>query len=141
VTEALDLLRRFEASEVCAQVQRARQVYRELPFMVRLGGRAIRGTIDVLYFDRRDWHILDYKTAPVSWKEAAVNARRYYLQVGAYARTVEARTGQMPHIYLYYIHPGRLLAVQPDDWQPALDRLEDTLREALGPGAQDWGKD
>jgi ATP-dependent helicase/nuclease subunit A len=136
VTAALDLLRRFESSEVCAQVQRAGQVYRELPFMVRLGERTVHGQIDVLYFDRGAWHLLDYKTAPVSWHGAADSARRYYLQVGAYARAVEARTGQVPRTTLYYIHPGRLLLVQPEDWQPALDRLEDALQEALGPGAQ-----
>jgi ATP-dependent helicase/nuclease subunit A len=134
VTAAFDLLRRFEGSEVCAQIQRAGQVYRELPFMVRLGERTVHGQIDVLYFDRKDWHILDYKTAPVSWNGAADSAWRYYLQVGAYAKAVEARTGQVPHVALYYIHPSRLLVIRPENWQPALDRLEDTLQEALEPG-------
>ncbi|HVO70866.1 MAG TPA: 3'-5' exonuclease, partial [Aggregatilineaceae bacterium] len=137
VTAALELLRRFEDGEVCAQVQRAGQVYRKLPFMVQLGERTVHGQIDVLYFDRGTWHLLDYKTVSVSWKGAAENARRYYLQVGAYARAVQARTGQIPRTTLYYIHPGRLLVIQPEDWEPVLDRLEDTLQEALEPGAQE----
>jgi ATP-dependent exoDNAse (exonuclease V) beta subunit len=103
--------------------------------MVRLGERAVHGQIDVLYFDRGVWHVLDYKTAPVSWNGAVDSAQRYYLQVGAYARAVEARTGQVPRTCLYYLHPGRLLVVQPEDWQPALARLEEALREALEPGA------
>jgi hypothetical protein len=41
----------------------------------------------------------------------------------------------MPRTTLYYIHPGRLLEIRPEDWQPVLDRLEDTLQEALEPGA------
>jgi ATP-dependent helicase/nuclease subunit A len=131
VTLALDLLRRFGSSPVRADLDRAQQVYRELPFAYRAGPRTLYGQIDVLYFDGREWHVLDYKTAPVSWQGAEENARRYYMQVGAYAEAVAARTGQTPHTHLYYIHPGRQVYVKSDDWRAALDRLEDDLHIAL----------
>jgi hypothetical protein len=56
------------------------------------------------------------------------------LQVGVYARAVEAKTGQVPQTRLYYIHPGRLVFVKPDDWGAALARLEDDLQDALESG-------
>jgi ATP-dependent helicase/nuclease subunit A len=128
---ALDLLRRFASSPVRADLDRAGQVYRELPFAYRVGSRTLHGQIDVLYFDGREWHVLDYKTPPVSWQGAEENARRYYLQVGVYAQAVAARTGQTPHTHLYYIHPGRRVYVKADDWRAAFDRLEDDLHFAL----------
>ncbi len=131
---ALDLLHRFETSPVRADLDRASQVYRELPFAYRAGTRTLYGQIDVLYFDGRDWHVLDYKTAPVSSGGAVENARRYYLQVGVYAEAVTARTGQMPHTHLYYIHPGRRVYIKSEDWRAALDRLEDDLHIALDVG-------
>jgi hypothetical protein len=134
VTLALDSLRRFGSSPVRADLDRAQQVYRELPFTYRAGPRTLYGQIDVLYFDGREWHVLDYKTAPVSWQGAEENAKRYYLQVGAYAEAVAARTGQTPHTHLYYIHPGRRVYVKPEDWHAALDRLEDDLHLALDVG-------
>jgi len=131
VTQALDLLRRFKSSAVRAEIEGAAQVYRELPFVHRLEGRTIHGVIDVLYFDGREWHVVDYKTALVSRHKAAENAKRYYLQVGVYARAVEALTGQIPHTALYYIYPGWRVFVKPADWQPALDCLDDDLQAAL----------
>jgi ATP-dependent exoDNAse (exonuclease V) beta subunit len=130
------LLRRFGSSPIRADLDRAAQVYRELPFAYRAGSRTLHGQIDVLYFDGREWHVLDYKTAPVSWQGAEKNAQRYYLQVGVYAEAVAARTGQTPHTHLYYIHPGRRVYVKPEDWRAALDRLEDDLQFALDTGSQ-----
>jgi ATP-dependent helicase/nuclease subunit A len=129
VDEAVGLLHQFAISEVRGELDRAQQVYREVPFVYRSGERTIHGLIDVLYFDRNQWTVMDYKTAAVD--RAWSNAKRYYLQVGMYAQAVEARTGQVPTIHLYYIHPARLITIRPDDWQPALDRLEDDLRAAL----------
>ena len=94
--------------------------------------RAIHGTIDVLYRDRGgQWHVLDYKTRPVNWPNVEQDVPRYALQVGVYAAAVEARTGQVPETFLYYIYPGRLVKVRPDDWRAALNRFEEDIRAAL----------
>ncbi|NDJ76438.1 MAG: hypothetical protein GYB65_09275, partial [Chloroflexi bacterium] len=131
ITTGLDLLRRFETSDIRHQLEAAHQVYRELPFVYHTSQRAITGVIDVLYFDGKRWHVLDYKTTPVSEVGAWFNARHYYLQLGVYAAAVAAQTGQWPEAHLYYIHPGRLIYVKPDLWQPALARLDDDVRAAL----------
>ncbi|MBN1565786.1 MAG: PD-(D/E)XK nuclease family protein, partial [Anaerolineae bacterium] len=130
--EAAGLVQQFAHSPARMELDRAQQIYRELPFVYRVGERTIHGVIDVLYFDGKQWTVMDYKTAQVDYGAARHNAQRYYLQVGIYARAVEARTGQIPAAQLYYIHPARLITVTPEDWQPALDRLEDDLRAALG---------
>jgi ATP-dependent helicase/nuclease subunit A len=131
VRRALDLLGRFANSPIRHELEKAQQIYRELPFVWNNGTRTIHGVIDVLYFDGRTWHILDYKTTPVSWERARENAQQYYLQLGVYAAAVEAHTGQAPEMHMYYIHPARLLYVKKADWQPALANLEDDLRAAL----------
>jgi ATP-dependent helicase/nuclease subunit A len=128
VAAALSLLDAFDASEIRQRIERAErggQVRRELPFMVRWGERTVQGRIDLVYYDGQRWHVLDYKTALVSRHWAENHAKRYYLQVGIYARALEAATGQTPATSLYYIHPARLVAVQPDQWQPVLLALEE----------------
>ncbi|NLX10646.1 MAG: UvrD-helicase domain-containing protein [Chloroflexi bacterium] len=132
VSRALDLLRRFASSPVAAAIGRANQVYRELPFVFHTGRRTIHGVIDVVYWERGQWHVLDYKTAPV-WKREDVDrhVQIHRLQVGAYAAAVKEKTGQVPLAHLYFIHPGRLVTVRPEDWQAALDNLEDDVRAAL----------
>ncbi|MBN1679819.1 MAG: PD-(D/E)XK nuclease family protein, partial [Anaerolineae bacterium] len=142
ISRALDLLRRFEGSDVRADLDRASQVYRELPFMYWTGRRMIHGVIDVLYHmpvKGGQWHVMDYKTALVSQAGAYANAKRYYLQVGVYAKAVEAKTGQLPETHLYYIHPGQRVYVKPAYWQAALDRLEDDIRAALAVEQVDEG--
>lgn len=134
--ESYDLLAQFADSTVRQALDRAQQVYRELPFVYRAGERTIHGVIDVLYFDGKTWTVLDFKTAQVDGGGAWENAKRYFLQVGIYARAVEARTGQTPRAQLYYIHPAREITVRPDHWQPALQRLDDDLRAALDPAEQ-----
>ena len=131
VERARRLLERFAGSRIRGEIERAKQVYRELPFVYRTGARAIHGVIDTLYFDGKYWHIVDYKTPLVSREKAKENARRYYLQIGVYAAAIYQHVEQVPKTVLYYIHPGWAVHVQPDDWQPALDRLDDDVRAAL----------
>jgi len=132
IRRALDLLRRFESASIRREIERAVEVHREVTFVYHTGVRAIHGTIDVLYRDRGgQWHVLDYKTRPVNWPNVEQDVPRYALQVGVYAAAVEARTGQVPGTFLYYIYPGRLVKVRPDDWRAALNRFEEDIRAAL----------
>jgi len=131
--QALALLERFAASDMRQWLDRAGEIYYEIPFIHRERGRTVHGVIDVLFRDEGGWHVLDYKTPPVSWDDVPDHARRYYYQVGAYARAVRARTGEQPRVWLYYIHPARLFEVHPDDWEPVYRRLDDDVRHALQP--------
>ena len=137
VAQAQGLLERFARSDIRRQIERAQQVYRELPFVYHTGTRAIHGVIDVLYFDGTRWHVLDYKTQRVTWPRAEDNARCYFLQVGVYAAAVYQQTGSVPSTVLYYIHPARAVWVKQEDWQPALARLDDDVRAALAMESDD----
>ena len=133
---ALDLLHRFEDSEIVQRLKKADQVYRELPFVFHRGRHVIHGVIDLLYHTTGghkggQWYVLDYKTALVTPAGAYKNAQRYYLQIGVYAEAVAARTGQIPETSLYYIHPGTLVYVKPEWWQPVLAGLDDDVLAAL----------
>ena len=141
IPQAVDLLQRYETSDICQRVRRATQVYREIPFFHAVGGHTLHGVLDVLMFDARagkngHWTVLDYKTASVGRYQALQDARRYVLQMGVYAQAVVAKTGQEPLVALYYIHPGRLITIKAEDWRAALDQLDDTLRAALGNSGQ-----
>ncbi len=130
--EALDLLSTAEQSEAIAQIGRAVQVYRELPFTLRWGNRAINGQIDVLYLTGRgQWTILDYKTDEVPPDAVFAHSRRYYGQLGIYSAAVQHITGQMPGAILYYIRPAKTVVISMDNRTEALSRLENEIQSVL----------
>jgi ATP-dependent exoDNAse (exonuclease V) beta subunit len=145
VNEATDLLRRTEASNIAQRIEQAQksgQVYREVPFTYQLGERTISGVIDVLFFLKQRWHVVDYKTGIVSpedgetlWERLTEHSRRYHAQVGIYAGAVEGMTGQTPDVHLHYIRYVRTIHVQPDVWQPILAALDTDIETALTEGA------
>ncbi|MBN2305068.1 MAG: UvrD-helicase domain-containing protein, partial [Anaerolineae bacterium] len=139
IREAVDLLRRFEASDLPERLGQAQTVYREIPFVHRIAAgedhkvHEIHGIIDVLFQDQDgSWFVLDYKTAAIQAGNAADHARRYMHQLGAYARAVEAQTGAVPATLLYYIHPGVLVRVPESAWAAALEGLDGDVVRGLG---------
>ncbi len=70
VDKAIDMIGRFLASPRAAQIAAAREVHRELEFLLawppenpQPGGRYLQGFIDCLYRDPAGgWRIIDYKT-------------------------------------------------------------------------------
>ncbi len=136
IEQALDLLRRTERSSIITQINQASQVYRELPFTVRLGDRMVNGIIDVLFFSKyQHWTVVDYKTSHVG-DPAYIHAHaaRYYTQIGVYAAAVEAMTGQIPDSHLHYIRYVQTVKVEPSVWQPIIQRLDSEILAALGNG-------
>jgi ATP-dependent helicase/nuclease subunit A len=134
-----DLLSRIERTWIMGQVRQAEQVYREVPFTFRTSERTINGIIDVLFFTRRQWHVLDYKTSYVALGEArdqiaqtlAAHAERYHQQVGVYAAAVEQKFGQMPQTHIHYVRYAYTVTISPAAGQAALNNLETDIREAL----------
>lgn len=144
IQEATDLLERTERSDIIQQIQRADQVYRELPFTVKLGERTISGMIDVLYFSKyQRWNVVDFKTSAVSdvedsgddstslWERIRAHASRYYAQIGVYALAVQEMTGQTPDTHLHYIRYVRTVHVEPETWQGVLASLDDDISAAM----------
>ncbi len=135
VEAALTLLRQSEHSDAMLPLSSIRpdRIRRELPFSLQLGERIINGKIDLLYLGTDGlWTVLDYKTDDVRSESIPFHARRYWGQVGVYALAVEAITGQIPRVQLYYIQAARTITVRESDWRAAIDRFDADLLAALG---------
>jgi ATP-dependent helicase/nuclease subunit A len=143
VEEAYKLLERTQNSRIFAQMAEATQVYRELPFVYRLGERTINGVIDVLFFSKyHQWNIIDYKTSAVHGMtsivdDLATHSARYYAQLGIYAAAVEEMTGQTPDTYLHYIRYVYTVKIESEQWREAISHLNDDIESALGDEAQE----
>lgn len=58
----------------------------ETPFVLKVGGSFVRGTIDFLGRDDQGWHIVDYKTDKLATAaDMPKRAASYHLQMAAYA--------------------------------------------------------
>ncbi len=130
VKRALQLLEQIRRSEVFAEIDRALQVHREVPFVYQSGAHTIHGVIDLLLqgADGR-WRIIDYKT---NWLGGAVTdaqladyTRRYHVQMGVYAAAVRELVESAPLVYIHYIRYARTVMIQPEDWQNA--RLDEYI--------------
>jgi ATP-dependent helicase/nuclease subunit A len=131
VQTAQQLLTRFKSHGEPETLRQANRILREIPFLHRINHRVIHGVIDVLYESEGVWYVLDYKTAPIPAEAVKRHARRYAIQLGAYANAVELRTGIAPIVQLYYLHPGVLEVIDESVWRKALDGLDGIVAEAL----------
>jgi len=129
VASAYELLQRVRRSDVFGWIAAAREVYREVPFVQRIGERTIHGVIDLLMRDETDqWRLVDYKTSwlgeSVSEADLAAHARRYHLQAGVYAAAVQALVGTPPLVSIHYIRYAYTVIIPERDWMWALAELE-----------------
>lgn len=137
---ATHMLEMFHTHPVYQEIVTAQHVYRELPFIYNTGSRIIHGVIDILY-QRPDgrWVILDYKTSslgrnPVQ-RDADDHARRFHMQVGAYAAAVleQIRVAETDlDVYIHYIRHNLQSHVKPDDWKTALNSMEQAIGRLVG---------
>ncbi len=82
--EAAEIIKKFLASPLFERLKSAREVYKELPFIINQRHGRVEGVIDVLFKDSDgSWHVLDYKTAVGD--AAKSKASGYELQIGMYA--------------------------------------------------------
>lgn len=137
VARAERLLDAFKQSALCAEIDSARQVYRELPFILRTEKRILHGAMDVLYQTQAgEWVIVDYKTGFVPDASAQAldqHARQYYLQVGAYASAVRQQLQQAtgiahtPHTRIHHIRYQHTTHIPSAAWEAELRSLEDLI--------------
>jgi ATP-dependent helicase/nuclease subunit A len=140
----LDCLR---AQPTWAQLASAKATLRELDFAIsvaRPGSRQVapavlRGQIDLLYQDTAGaWHLVDYKSdrleAETMAKSLEEHARRYELQVLAYAAAAARHIGQPPtEAALYFLRPGLTytFALTPAILAAAEQRLSGVAEELV----------
>jgi ATP-dependent helicase/nuclease subunit A len=137
VKRAQSLMENVLSSDIEHWIDDARQVYRELPFIFNTDQRTIYGVIDVL-IQRQDgtWAIIDYKTTYVPWRDhpngrdAAFqeHVHGYTLQMGVYAAAAceLLELTDIP-VYIHYIRHKQTVQIVRQEWQSALNRLEDHI--------------
>jgi ATP-dependent helicase/nuclease subunit A len=132
VKNAITTLHRYENSTLAAQLDAADQVHREIAFVLEFGRYVIHGIIDLLFYAKGQWHVIDYKSGRPA-KDMSLNnyAERYVYQMGAYALAIEAQTGEVPSVAIYFLHNNRLVPIAEDRWRAAMDTLDAELEEAL----------
>ncbi len=134
--EAYLMLVDFQQTDVYRMVNSAQQVYRELPFIFETDQRIIHGVIDLLLLTAEGrWAVIDFKTSDVGQRPSLAalqrHARRYHLQVGAYASAAQRQLRETLKVdsvdigvYIHYIRYRQTVQIASQTWQAALANLE-----------------
>ncbi|MFB3890468.1 MAG: UvrD-helicase domain-containing protein [Phycisphaerae bacterium] len=104
----------FAAHPLSASLAGARQVFRELDFVMDSSPAVLRGQIDLLYQDGAGaWHIVDYKSDRVGSEGADAHADRYRLQMLLYAAAAARHFGAPPaDATLYFLRPAQAVRIE-----------------------------
>jgi ATP-dependent exoDNAse (exonuclease V) beta subunit len=104
--EATQMVLESLKSETMKRIIKSDAYYKELPFAVREGSTSLEGKIDVLFLEKGDIYVLDFKTDRVSGKDIKARAEHYRPQAEAYARAVEATCGRPPReVIFFFLRP------------------------------------
>lgn len=109
MNELTELVGRFLASPRAAEMAVAREVHRELEFLLAWPpGRYLQGFIDCLYCDAAgEWRIVDYKTNRVTAETLAGVAAEYEMQMFVYGLAAERILKRPPaELALYFLRPN-----------------------------------
>jgi len=113
--EAIEMIGRFLASSRASEIATAKEVHRELEFMLAWPpgsrdpeGRYLQGFIDCLYRDAAgQWQIVDYKTNRITAEYLEVEAAKYQMQMLLYALAAETILKEsIVELTLYFLRPG-----------------------------------
>jgi len=121
----------FWDSAVGRRVAAARQVLREMPFVLAFEGTEISGTID-LAMEGPDgaWEIVDYKSSAPSPDSAEEDAARFDIQLGLYALAVGRWLGRdVARRSVYFL--GSAVAVEREVSAADLEHAAANARESL----------
>ncbi len=116
----LELVRSFLQSELGCRLRQADQVWRELPFSLRLPATElygpdgagehvfIQGIVDCVLREGGQAVLLDFKSDHVTSDTVAAVAARYQVQVDLYAQAITALLGlPVQERYLYFLRLGQ----------------------------------
>jgi ATP-dependent helicase/nuclease subunit A len=112
---AIEMIERFTASPRAARLAGAKDVFRELEFLLawppdasRPDGRYLQGFIDCLYCDADGgWRLIDYKTNQVTAETLPAKAAPYQMQMLVYAMAAETILKCPPaELLLCFLRPG-----------------------------------
>jgi ATP-dependent helicase/nuclease subunit A len=131
VNDARKIIQDFLKQPVFQQLRKARQVKREIDFVLNERRGLIHGKIDILFEDEKgDWHILDYKTA--AGDEAAARKSAYDLQLEIYTLAA-GKILKLPvrSAIIYYLKNQKavVLPFPEEKSQSFFDNLEKKIRD------------
>ena len=110
--DVLELVRRFQESDLGRRARQAPKVTREEGLLFGIDGRLIRGQIDLWFDDGTEQVLIDYKTNSLKPAEVASAARAYELQLQLYAIGVEQWKGRIPsRAVLHFLRPDVVVDV------------------------------
>ncbi len=141
--EAVRLVQAFLASQLAADLSAARQVHREVEFMLawprdesREGTRYLHGVIDCLYQDTDGgWRIVDYKTNRMADGQLEAVASRYEMQMFIYALAAERVLNEPPQqLSLFFLRPGSAYHFDWNDEHRA--RTHELVNRAMEPAVK-----
>ena len=103
--EVQELVARVMESELWQRMERAEEIYRELPFALP----EMDGKIDVLFREKGRWVLVDYKT------DAKPDGKKYSAQMDAYAAALKQVAGiQVAEKLLFFVRTGKVIPVAND---------------------------
>jgi ATP-dependent helicase/nuclease subunit A len=120
IGQLLALVEKFLASPRARSIAAARQVHRELEFLLSwpldkptTDGIYLQGFLDLLYEDAAGrWCVVDYKTHQAASANVSVAADPYKLQLAVYALAVEKILGRAPdELVLVFLRTGEEFSV------------------------------
>lgn len=121
VDEVREMVDRFRASEIGRAIAQPEARARfEAPFAWDWDGVPVHGTLDLLYRDADGWRVVDFKTDRVRPGATAEAAAPYLVQVGLYARALQAATGEGARAGLLFLRTGEWWEADPAALDAAL---------------------
>jgi ATP-dependent helicase/nuclease subunit A len=84
---AVEMVRRAVGSELLVRARNAEQVYRELPFTQIVDEESMEGKIDLLFCEKGQWVLVDYKT------DVRVEVEKYAEQMRVYEAALQQVVG------------------------------------------------
>lgn len=129
-------LRFFEQQIMCSAEGRdilfAETARNEVDITIKLGADYLTGTLDRIIYDKQDlWRVIDYKTNRISEKGLADEAKRYHLQMKAYALLLsKVYPGQDIYpVGLYFLQINKLYTLEFS--KAELKAIEDRFIEII----------
>jgi ATP-dependent exoDNAse (exonuclease V) beta subunit len=103
---AVEMVGSAVGSELLARARNAEQVYRELPFTQVLGDGLMEGKIDLLFCEKGQWVLVDYKT------DTRVEVEKYTEQLRAYETALKHVAGiDLAQKLLFFLVSGTVKQV------------------------------
>jgi ATP-dependent exoDNAse (exonuclease V) beta subunit len=103
---AVEMVSSAIGSELLARARNAEQVYRELPFTRILDKGLMEGKIDLLFCEKGQWVLVDYKT------DARVEVEKYAEQLHAYEAALQHVVGiHLAQKLLFFLVDGTVKQV------------------------------